>query len=124
MNRNDIAYTARVNAAYHLVRNTRKISRRLADTTSEQQQAIENEIAVIGMRLYSETRDEPQPEATHHPGEDHELEDYIAAVRELVPDAERLVVEHYHKTHRLNPEEAAERWKAWKRLQLQEHKNQ
>ena len=83
----DIAYVARVNAAYHLVRNARKIARRLQDTTSEEQQAIENEIAVIGMRLYSETCEQPQPEVTHDPGEDHELEAYIAAVLELVPEA-------------------------------------
>ena len=111
MNSNDIAYAARVNAAYHLVRNARKISRRLADTTSEQQQAIENEIAVIGMRLYSETRQSPQPEATHHPGEDHELEDYIAAVRELVPDAERSIIVKW-KRYGLTAETAAKKWRS------------
>ena len=58
MNPENIPYAAKVNAAYHLIRNARKIARRLQDTTSEQQQAIENEIAVIGMRLYSETREE------------------------------------------------------------------
>lgn len=122
MNPENIPYAAKVNAAYHLIRNARKIARRLADTTSEQQQAIENEIAVIGMRLYSEARDEPRPEATHHPGEDHELEDYIAAVRELVPDMERSAIEQYHKNHQISPAEAVKRWKVWQRLQLQEHK--
>ena len=123
MNPENIPYAAKVNAAAWLIRKARKIARRLTDATPEQRQAIESEIVEIGMRLYSETCEEKQPEVTHDPGEDHELEDYVAAVRELVPDAERLVVEHYHKTHRLNPEEAAERWKAWKRLQLQEHRN-
>jgi hypothetical protein len=37
-----IAYAARINAAYWLIRKARKIARRLADTTSEQQQAIES----------------------------------------------------------------------------------
>ena len=58
MSPENIAYTARVNAACHLIRNARKIARRLQNTTSEQQQAIEEEIAVIGMRMYSETREE------------------------------------------------------------------
>ena len=106
----DIAYAARVNAAYHLIRNARKIARRLADTTSEQQQAVENEIAVIGMRLYNETCEQPQPETTHDPGEDHELEAYVTAVRELVPDAERwFVANDYH--HRFTIEQSAERWR-------------
>ena len=110
MSPENIAYMARVNAAYYLIRNARKIARRLADTTSEQQQAIEHEIAVIGMRLYSETHEEKQPEPTHDPGEDHELEAYIAAVRELVPDAERwFVANDYH--HRFSVEQSAERWR-------------
>ena len=57
MNPENIRYMARVNAAYHLIRNARKIARRLADTTSEQQQAIENEIVAIGRRLYDEVRE-------------------------------------------------------------------
>ena len=110
MSPENIPYAARVNAAYHLIRNARKIARRLADTTSEQQKAIENESAVIGMRLYSEARDEPRPEATHHPGEDHELEAYVADVRMLVPDAERwFVANDYH--HRFTIEQSAERWR-------------
>lgn len=60
MDTDKIGYIARVNAAYWLIRNARKIARRLADTTNEQQQAIENEIAVIGMMMYSETREEQQ----------------------------------------------------------------
>ena len=111
MSPENIAYMARVNAAYHLVRNARKVSRRLADTTSEQQQAIEHEIAVIGMRLYSETCEEKQPEATYHPGEDHELEDYIAAVRELVPDAERSIIVKW-KRYGLTAETAAKKWRS------------
>lgn len=122
MNPENIPYAAKVNAAYHLIRNARKIARRLQDTTSEQQQAIENEIAVIGMRLYSETCEQPQSEVTHKPSEDHELEAYVAAVRELVPDAERLVIEQYRENHGISPEEAAKRWKIWK--QLQESKKQ
>jgi hypothetical protein len=112
-----IAYAARVNAAYHLIRNARKIARRLAGTTSEQQQAIEYEIAVIGMRLYSEPTQEDEPEATHDPGEDHELEAYVAAVQELVPDADRLTIEQYRKNHGISPEETAKRWQIWKQLQ-------
>ena len=110
MNPENIPYAAKVNAAYYLIRKARKIARRLQDTTSEQQQAIENEIAVIGMRLYSETREQPQPETTHDPGEDHELEAYVSAVRELVPDAERwFVANDYH--HRFSVEQSAERWR-------------
>ena len=58
MSPENIAYTAKVNAAAWLIRKARKIARRLADTTSEQQQAIELEIVAIGRRLYSETREE------------------------------------------------------------------
>lgn len=117
MNSNDIAYTAKVNAACWLIRKASKIARRLADTTSEQQQAIELEIVNIGMRLYSETREEQQPEATCHPGEDHELEDFVAAVRELVPDMKRSAIEQYHKNHRISPAEAVKRWKVWQQIQ-------
>ena len=110
MNHENIPYAAKVNAAAWLVRKARKIARRLQDTTSEQQQAIENEIAVIGMRMYSEACKKPQPEATHDPGEDHELEAYVTAVRELVPDAERwFVANDYH--HRFTIEQSAERWR-------------
>ena len=112
MNSNNIRYMARVNAAYHLIRNARKIARRLQDTTSEQQQAIENEIAVIGMRMYSEACEQPQPEATHDPGEDHEMEAYISAVRELVPDAERWFVANDY-WHRFSVEQSAERWREY-----------
>ena len=110
MNPENIHYAAKVNAACWLIRKARKIARRLTDTTSEQRQAIENEIAVIGMRLYSETREEKQPEATHDPGEDHELEAYVAAVRELEPDAERrFVVNNYD--HKFSVQQSAERWR-------------
>jgi len=113
----NIAYAAKINAAYWLIRKARKIARRLADTTSEQQQAIEYEIAVIGMRLYSETTQEDEPDATHDAGEDHELEAYVAAVQELVPDADRLTIEQYRKNHGISPEETAKRWQIWKQLQ-------
>jgi hypothetical protein len=107
-----IAYAAKVNAAAWLIRKARKIARRLADATSEQQQAIESEIVEIGMRLYSETCEQPQPEVTHDPGEDHELEAYVAAVRELVPDAERwFVANDYH--HKFSVEQSAERWREY-----------
>ena len=72
-------------------------------------QEIENEIAVIGMRMYSETCQESQPEVTHDPGENHELEAYIAAVRELVPDAERWFVANDY-WHSFSVQQSAERW--------------
>lgn len=110
MSDNDIAYTAKVNAACWLIRKARKIARRLTDATPEQRQAIESEIVEIGMRLYSETCEYPQPEVTHDPGEDHELEAYVADVRMLVPDAERWFVSNdYH--HRFTVEQSAERWR-------------
>ena len=105
-----IAYTAKVNAAAWLIRKARKIARRLTDATSEQQQAIELEIVDIGMRLYSETCDQPQPETTHDPGEDHELEDYVAAVRELVPGADRSIIVEW-KRDGLTAAEAAKKWR-------------
>jgi hypothetical protein len=105
-----IAYAAKVNAAYHLIRNARKIARRLQDTTSEQQQAIENEIALIGMRLYSETCEQAEPETTHDPGEDHEREAYVTAVWELEPEAKRWFVLNDYD-HRFTVEQSAERWR-------------
>lgn len=112
MNSKDIAYTAKVSAAVWMIRKARKIARRLADATSEQQQAIESEIVEIGMRLYSETREEKQPEPTHDPGEDHEFEAYVAAVRELVPDAERWFVRNDH-CHGFTVEASARRWREY-----------
>ncbi len=112
MNPENIAYAAKVNAAYHLIRNARKIARRLVDTTREQRQAIELEIVDIGMRLYNETRQQPQPEVTHDPGEDHELEAYIAAVRELVPDAERKFIETCRE-YGFTPGAAAAHYRNW-----------
>ena len=113
MNPENIPYAAKVNAAYHLIRNARKISRRLADTTSEQQQAIEEEIVAIGRKMYDEAwQQKTKPETTHDPGEDHELEAYVAAVRELVPDAERwFVANDYH--HKFSVEQSAERWREY-----------
>jgi hypothetical protein len=106
----NIAYAAKINAAAWLIRKARKIARRLADATSEQQQAIESEIVEIGMRLYSETCEQPQPEVTHDAGEDHELEAYIAAVQELVPDAERWFIQNVY-WHGFTPEQTIERWR-------------
>ena len=112
MNPENIPYAAKVNAAAWLIRKARKIARRLTDATPEQRQAIESEIVEIGMRLYSETCEQPQPETTHDPGEDHELEAYVAAVRELVPDAERWAIVNYWR-HVFSPEVAAEHWRAF-----------
>ena len=117
MNTEHIPYAAKVNAAAWLIRKARKIARRLTDATLEQQQAIESEIVEIGMRLYSETREQKQPEPTHDPGEDHELEAYVAAVRELVPGADRSEIEQYRNNHGISPEETAKRWKIWKQVQ-------
>lgn len=105
-----IAYAARVNAAVHLIRNARKIARRLVGPTSEQQQAIEDEIVEIGHRLYREATQEAEPEATHDPGEDPELEAYVAAVGELVPDAERWFIQNVY-WHGFTVEKAAEKWR-------------
>jgi hypothetical protein len=112
VNRNDIAYTAKVSAAVWMIRKARKIARRLADATSEQQQAIESEIVEIGMRLYSETCEQPQPEVTHDPGEDHELEAYIAAVRELAPGADRALIQYWYD-RRVPIQETAQKWLAF-----------
>jgi hypothetical protein len=112
VNPENIPYAAKVNAAAWLIRKARKIARRLTDATPEQQQAIENEIAEIGMRLYSETCEQPQSEATHDPGEDHELEAYVTAVRELVPDAERWFVRNDH-CHGFTVEASARRWREY-----------
>ena len=109
MNSNDIAYTAKVSAAVWMIRKARKIASLLGDRMPDEQQAIEEEIVAIGRRMYEEACKKPQPEVTHDPGEDHELEAYVAAVRELVPDAERwFVANDYH--HRFSVEQSAERW--------------
>jgi len=109
----NIAYAARVNAAYHLIRNARKIARRLVGPTSEQQQAIEDEIVEIGHRLYREATQEAEPEATRDPGEDYVFEAYVAAVGELVPDAERwFIINCYH--HQFSVGQSAERWQEYK----------
>ena len=117
MRSENIPYTARINAASWLIRKARKIARRLTDATPEQQQAIEDEIVQIGMRLYGAATQEAEPETTHDPGEDPELAAYVAAVRELVPDADRLTIEQYRKNHGISPEETAKRWQIWKQLQ-------
>jgi hypothetical protein len=106
----NIAYAARVNAAYWLIRKARKIARRLVGPTSEQQQAIKDEIALIGMRLYREATQEDEPEVTHDPGQDHELEAYVAAVQELDPDAELWFIQNVY-WHGFTVEKAAEKWR-------------
>jgi hypothetical protein len=108
-----IAYAAKVNAAYWLILKAGKIARRLVDTTSEQQQAIEDEIVEIGHRLYREATQEAEPEATRDPGEDYVFEAYVAAVGELVPDAERwFIINCYH--HQFSVGQSAERWQEYK----------
>ena len=108
MNSNDIAYMARVNAGHWLIRKAGKIVSRLA-VTAEHRQAIETEIVAIGRRLYEEARHQPRPEATHDPGEDHELEAYVVAVQELAKDAERWFVANDYN-HRFSVQQSAERW--------------
>ena len=121
MNPENIPYAAKVNAAAWLIRKARKIARRLTDATLEQQQTIENEIAVIGMRLYSEAREETQPETTHDPEQDHELEAYVAAVRELVPGADRAVVQYWYD-RRVPIQETAQKWLAFLAFTEQQRK--
>jgi hypothetical protein len=104
------AYTAKVNAAAWLIRKARKIARRLTDATPEQRQAIEDAIVQIGMRLYSETCEQPQPEVTHDPGEDPELVAYVAAVRKLDPCVEWWFANNDYG-HGFTPEKSAERWR-------------
>ena len=113
MNHNDIAYTARVSAAVWMIRKARKIASLLGDRMPDEQQAIEEEIVAIGRKMYDEAwQQKTKPETTHDPGEDHELEAYVAAVRELVPDAERwFVANDYH--HKFSVEQSAERWREY-----------
>ena len=113
MNRNDIAYTAKVSAAVWMIRKARKIASLLSDRMPDEQQAIEEEIVAIGRKMYDEAwQQKTKPETTHDPGEDHELEAYVAAVRELVPDAERwFVANDYH--HKFSVEQSAERWREY-----------
>ena len=111
MNPENIAYTARVSAAVWMIRKARKIASLLGDRMPDEQQAIEEEIVAIGRKMYDEAwQQKTKPEATHDPGEDHELEAYIAAVRELVPDAERWFVANDYN-HRFTIEQSAERWR-------------
>jgi len=110
MSDENIAYAAKVNAAYWLILKAGKIARRLVGPTSEQQQAIASEIAVIGMRLYGSATQKDEPEATHDLGEDHELEAYVAAVRELDPCVERWFIYNDYK-HGFTVEKSAERWR-------------
>ena len=102
----DIAYTARVSAAVWMIRKARKIASLLGDRMPDEQQAIEEEIVAIGRRMYEEACKKPEPEVTHDPGQDHELEAYVSAVRELVPDAGPKLIALY-KSRGLSVEEAA-----------------
>jgi hypothetical protein len=113
MSDENIAYAAKVNAAAWLIRKARKIARLLGDRMPDEQQAIEEEIVAIGRKMYDEAwQQKTKPETTHDPGEDHELEAYVAAVRELVPDAERwFVANDYH--HKFSVEQSAERWREY-----------
>ena len=112
MNSNDIAYTARVSAAVWMIRKARKIASLLGDRMPDEQQAIEEEIVAIGRKMYDEAWQQKNSEVTHDPGEDHEMEAYVAAVRELVPDAERWAIVNYWR-HEFSPEVAAEHWRAF-----------
>ena len=107
-----IAYAARINAGYWLIRKARKIARRLADTTSQQQQAIEDEIALIGMRLHGAATQEAEPKATHDPGKDHELEAYVAAVRKLDPCVEWWFAKNDYQ-HGFTAEKSVRRWREY-----------
>ena len=112
MNPENIPYMAKVNAAYWLIRKARKIARRLADTTSEQQQAIEDEIALIGMRLHGAATQQAEPETTHDPGKDHELEAYVAAVRKLNPCVEWWFAKNDYQ-HGFTAEKSVRRWREY-----------
>ena len=106
----NIAYAAKINAACWLILKASKIAKRLADTTSEQQQAIENEIVEIGHRLYREATQEAEPETTHDSGEDYVFEAYFSAAMELSPDAERWFIQNVY-WHGFTVEKAAEKWR-------------
>jgi len=106
----NIAYAARINAACWLILQASKIAKRLADTTSEQQQAIKDEIVEIGHRLYREATQEADLETTHDPGEDPELEAYVAEVWKLNPCVERWFIHNVY-WHGFTAEKARERWR-------------
>lgn len=88
---------ARVNVSVWLIRKAGKIARRLTDATPEQRQAIESEIVEIGMRLYSETCEQPRPETTHDPharaksryefGDESERDAYVAEVVDQIAES-------------------------------------
>ena len=105
-----IPYAAKVNAAAWLIRKAGKIARRLTDATPEQQQAIESEIVEIGMRLYSETCEQPQPEATPEPGGDYQLGLYANAVVELDASVDMWFIENDYN-HKFTPEQTVRRWR-------------
>ena len=122
MNSKDIAYTARVSAAVWMIRKARKIASLLGDRMPDEQQAIEEEIVAIGRRMYDEAwQQKTKPETTHDPGEDHELEAYVAAVRELAPGADRAVVQYWHD-RRVPIQETAQNWLAFLAFTEQQRK--
>ena len=59
-----------------------------------------------------EARDAAEAEATHDPGEDHEFESYLGDVRQLVPGADRYIIQCWHK-HHYTPQQCAEKWLAF-----------
>lgn len=60
-------------------------------------------------------------EATHDPGEDHEFESYLSDVRELVPGADRYIIQCWH-THNYTPQQCAEKWLAFVAFTEQQRK--
>jgi hypothetical protein len=110
MSDENIAYAAKVNAAAWLIRKARKIARLLGDRMPDEQQAIEEEIVAIGRKMYDEAWQQ-KPEVTHDPGEDHELEAYVSAVREMVPNADRSIIVEW-KRDGLTAAEAAKKWRS------------
>lgn len=106
----NIAYAAKINAACWLILQASKIAKRLADTTSEQRQAIEDEIVEIGHRLYREATHEAEPEATPEPGGDYQLGLYANAVVELDACVEMWFIEDGYR-HGFTPEQTIERWR-------------
>ena len=117
----NIAYTAKVSAAVWMIRKARKIASLLGDRMPDEQQAIEEEIVAIGRRMYEEACKKPEPEVTHDPGQDHELEAYVSAVRELAPGADRAVVQYWYD-RRVPIQETAQKWLAFLAFTEQQRK--
>jgi hypothetical protein len=60
MNREEIKYTATVNAAGWLVTRADIIAKRIEGLSSKERHAVENEIALIGRKLYEKVRKEDE----------------------------------------------------------------